>query len=170
MKGSPTAQLKRAIRKDTISRYFLDTSALVKRYHRESGTDEVNALIEDKTRSILVSDLAIIEFHAALAKKVRTKEITLTTFQQVRDFFLRECQAGLYEIIVVGDDVKIKAVALLNKYAVGYGLRTLDALQVAAALLVAEREGITAFVTADPKLLKLIREKIDTLRAIDPIY
>jgi len=28
--------------------YFFDTSALVKRYHREAGTDVVDAAFEDK--------------------------------------------------------------------------------------------------------------------------
>ena len=149
-------------------RYFLDTSALVKRYHQEPGTDAVIALIENPNRPTLISDLAIIEFHSALAKKVRQKELSVDAFQQVREFFLKECQAGLYEIVLVEDKVKAKSVELLNEFAVDYGLRTLDALQLATAWLLAQSRGNVAFVTADPKLLKLTREKITGLQAIDP--
>lgn len=149
-------------------RYFLDTSALVKRYHREPGTDAVIALIEDPTRPVLISDLAIIEFHSALAKKARQKELSLDAFQEVRDFFLNECQGGLYEIVLIEDKVKAKSVELLNEFAVDYNLRTLDALQLATAWLLAQSGEKIAFVTTDPKLLKLIREKIADLHAIDP--
>lgn len=46
-----------------MGNYFLDTSALVKRYHIETGTDEVNALLQQEDTWIFISDLSIIEFH-----------------------------------------------------------------------------------------------------------
>lgn len=41
--------------------YFLDTSALVKRYHRERGSEVIDALFAEQDRRIIISDLSIIE-------------------------------------------------------------------------------------------------------------
>ena len=55
---------------------FFDTSAIIKLYHDEDGTDDVLSIINSYDPLILVSDLTQIEFVSAFAKKVRTKEIT----------------------------------------------------------------------------------------------
>ena len=60
--------------------YFFDTSALVKRYHREVGTEIVDAAFDDKDATRIISDLSVIEFYSAFAKKVRTGEITEEDF------------------------------------------------------------------------------------------
>jgi hypothetical protein len=56
--------------------YFLDTGALVKRDHREQGSEVIDALFVQQGRRIIISDLSIIEFGSALSKKVREGEIT----------------------------------------------------------------------------------------------
>ena len=58
-----------------IEYYILDTSALVKIYHRESGTDVILNIINKNDINIYISDIAVIEFHSALLKKVRQHEI-----------------------------------------------------------------------------------------------
>ncbi|KPA16895.1 hypothetical protein MHK_002901 [Candidatus Magnetomorum sp. HK-1] len=55
---------------------FFDTSAIIKLYHDEDGTDDVLSIINSYDPSILISDLTKIEFVSAFAKKVRTNEIT----------------------------------------------------------------------------------------------
>jgi predicted nucleic acid-binding protein len=168
LKRARTAGSKRKTPTKAFPTYFFDTSALVKRYHREEGTDQVNTLFAKKPRWILISDLAVIEFHSALVKKVRTKEITAETFRQVCDFFLNECQQGLYEVVAMNDEIKTKSVELLNRYALSYDLRTLDALQLATVVRAAEARRLTAFVSSDPRFLKLIREKVSTFKALSP--
>lgn len=59
--------------------YFFDTSALVKRYHREKGTDVVDAAF-DRADTRWISDLSVIEAYSAFARKVRTGEITEEDF------------------------------------------------------------------------------------------
>jgi len=44
---------------------FFDTSALVKRYHREVGTDVVDAAFVDKDATKMISDISVIEFYSA---------------------------------------------------------------------------------------------------------
>jgi hypothetical protein len=41
--------------------YFLDTRALGKRYHRERGSEEIDALFAEQDRQIIISDPSIIE-------------------------------------------------------------------------------------------------------------
>ena len=58
-----------------MNKYFLDTSALVKRYHREEGSDILDRLFEEPDAKFIISDISIIEFYSAIALKVRTGEI-----------------------------------------------------------------------------------------------
>jgi len=136
--------------------YFLDTSALIKRYHREVGTDRVNALFESEEAILFISDVAIIEFYSAMARKVRMGELTQEGYEQVCDFFLGECDQGLFYIEEVNDVVKGKSVELLHSYALKLSLRTLDSLQLATAMVLKEREGLDYFVTADSRLAQIV--------------
>jgi predicted nucleic acid-binding protein len=44
-----------------MGRYFFDTSALVKRYHEEQGTDAIDALFAVADSSFVISRLGIVE-------------------------------------------------------------------------------------------------------------
>ena len=53
---------------------FFDTSALVKFFHREKGTDIVVSLITDPHNDVFVSELVRLEFACALHRRFRMKE------------------------------------------------------------------------------------------------
>ena len=55
-------------------RVFLDTSALVKRYHVEKGTDVIDNLLGSE-HQICISRLSVTELTSAFAIKVRTGTI-----------------------------------------------------------------------------------------------
>jgi len=65
---------------DKTSILFFETSALVKRYHKEKGTDVVDTAFNQKGMKA-ISDISVIEFFSAFAKKVRTGEISKDDFQ-----------------------------------------------------------------------------------------
>ena len=49
---------------------FLDTSALVKLYHQEAGTEELDQFFEEQAvESIYLSEIAEVEFYATVSKK-----------------------------------------------------------------------------------------------------
>jgi len=50
--------------------YFFDTSALVKRYHREPGTEVVDDAFDDLGTDCVISDLGIVEFYSAFAQHI----------------------------------------------------------------------------------------------------
>ena len=56
-----------------MTRYFLDTSALVKRYHPEAGTPAVLSLFNSAT--ISASSLALVECVSAFCGKVRSGQL-----------------------------------------------------------------------------------------------
>ena len=44
--------------------YFLDTSALVKRYHQEKGSHVIDRIFAEPGVTIIISDISIIEFYS----------------------------------------------------------------------------------------------------------
>ena len=50
-----------------MARYFLDASALVKRYHHEQGSDRVDALLSQPGDRYFISRLALVELHSTFA-------------------------------------------------------------------------------------------------------
>ncbi len=66
---------------------FFDTSALVKYFHPEAGTDKVVELIDNPKNKIWVSDLARIEFISALHRKLRRGDIDNTQLQETLSSF-----------------------------------------------------------------------------------
>jgi predicted nucleic acid-binding protein len=59
--------------------FYLDTSALVKLYHQEAGTERMEELFAQQDNILIISELAVVEFYATLARKVRIGEITPET-------------------------------------------------------------------------------------------
>ena len=49
--------------------FLLDTSALVKYYHPETGSQWLLNLVKREQPHLLVSNLTVVEMHSALAKK-----------------------------------------------------------------------------------------------------
>jgi hypothetical protein len=53
-----------------VAQYFFDTSALVKRYHKEDGTKQVTDIFGLTENLIRISTPGAVEIHSALAIKV----------------------------------------------------------------------------------------------------
>ena len=55
--------------------FYLDASALVKRYVREPGSTWIRTLIDDPATVILISAISLVEVSAAIAICVRTGKL-----------------------------------------------------------------------------------------------
>lgn len=107
---------------------YLDTSALVKRYVEETGTPEVQTLIQ--AADVLgTSALARVEMAAALAKAVRVGALTREEAGTALETFLTDWPR-LYRLKVT-DPLLERASDLAWKE----GIRGYDATHLAAALL-----------------------------------
>jgi len=67
---------------------FVDTSALVKLYHREIGTDNfINSLHRQDNLVITMTDISRVECHSALMKRVRIGKLSLKNAREALTFF-----------------------------------------------------------------------------------
>lgn len=128
---------------------FLDTSILFKLYHREAGTAEFERDLSAITiTGIFLCEIAKVEFTSTVWKKVRTKEITEPEAKTTLDLFETDFEKYNFEAT---DSVMIEQARLLAAKYGKLGLRTLDSIQLSAAVLL--RDKVDTFFTAD-KLLK----------------
>jgi uncharacterized protein len=113
-----------------MTAYFLDSSALVKRYAVETGTAWVNNLCDPaNNHAILIANVTIVEVAAALASKRRSREIMDESCRQVMQDFIRDA-AIQYRVLGVDQRVITLGVDLTGRQK----LRGYDAVQLAVAL------------------------------------
>jgi predicted nucleic acid-binding protein len=110
--------------------YFFDTSALVKRYHRETGTNVVDLAFSDDADKV-ICDITVIEFYSAFAKKVRTGEISAEIFRETVKALAQDIRHGPIRLSPITDYDKKDALTLIERCGLSNNLRTLDALQLA---------------------------------------
>jgi len=75
--------------------YFLDTSALAKHYHLETGTACVDALLAEADSRHYISRLGAVELLSAFAGKVRTGAIAATDLLLLWRRFQADVAGGL---------------------------------------------------------------------------
>ena len=129
--------------------YFFDSSALIKLYHPELGSQRVAAMFGGPDRRIIISRLAGVELHSALALKTRTGHLDSDRSAALRLRFLNDVASGAIALVAVREFHYPAAERLIIRYGTRQGLRTLDALQLAVALEVQDRVGVDALVAAD---------------------
>ena len=134
---------------------FLDTSSLIKLYHIEDGTVEIeNLFIKFKVTDVFISELSKIEFTSAILKKVRTQEITENQANTTIQFF--ESDFEKYKFVDLNQIILNNASQLIIKYG-SQGLRTLDSIQLSTAIALIQN--VNLFIAADKLLLKLFKEE-----------
>ena len=106
---------------------YADSSAIVKRYYAERGSDLLTSRWATIDR-IFTSRVAYAEIHAALARKARDGELSRGSFRTAAAAFEREWLA--YDHILV-DDTTLKDVRSLVRR---HSLRGFDAIHLSAAL------------------------------------
>lgn len=134
-------------------RYFFDTSALVKIYHREPGSEYCLDLYLGCSH-LIISELARVELHSAILRKHGEKNLNAKALKAVLQKFKYDSEER-YEVLQLSSLVYDDACRLLSRYAVQHGLRTLDSLQLATFLNYCERE-TDSFVCADKKLSAVV--------------
>jgi len=145
---------------------FLDTSALVKHYHAEAGTAEVDRLWNDPAASLFISRLCAVEIVSAFAGKVRAGEIAATDFTILLRRFAADARKKSFTTIRFLVRHFKEAERLIRQHGLTIRLRTLDALQLAVALDLKARGLLTHFVCSDRVLLSVA--SAEGFSVIDP--
>ena len=138
---------------------FLDTSSLIKLYHKENGTKELQSLfLESKIIQIFLSEITKVEFASTIWKKIRTKEVSLDNGILILNLF--EEDLINYHFIMIDGLLIEQARKLMLSYGIE-GLRTLDSIQLSTC--VSLKNEVDLFITSDKLLNKLIeREGLNT--------
>ena len=110
---------------------YCDTSALLKLYLPEPGSDELNDLVEGRG-DLLVSDLAVTEAVSALSRALRESTITPAIARRVQHGIVARVDEGVYRRVELTRDVHRRAEQFLLSLG-GPPLRAADALHLALA-------------------------------------
>jgi len=112
-----------------VASYYVDTSALVKRYAQERGSSWIEALLTPHRQDLYTVRITAVEMIAALARKARTGGTTPADASRgMRDF--RQDWPHDYLILEVTPQVTDRAMDLAE----AHGLRGYDAVHLGAAL------------------------------------
>jgi len=133
---------------------FFDTSALVKLFSNEEGSEAVKKLVTNPLNSISVLDLALIELQSAIHRKYRNNKIPEENLEKIQSAI--ENQMAYFNTIPMGSDIMEEALNLIKKFGKVYGLRTLDALHVAGWRIIAEPGWF--FVSSDKNQLNVVTQ------------
>lgn len=132
--------------------YFLDTSALVKRYHSEKGTDKIDKIFTEDDRAIVISSISITELVSALNRKKEDKIISREDLEIALSKFFHDAIKDFLILELDGEHIKSSIMLVLKR-----NIRTLDSLQLAVALGLKELK--VTFVCADKKLVSVAEKE-----------
>jgi uncharacterized protein len=147
-----------------LALYYIDTSALVKLYVREPGTEQVLGLARRAAANQLaVLALAQVEVHSALRRRERSGEIAGPVVAQLLERFQRHLEAVFLKQDVTQAILDV-ACGLVDRH----GLFALDAVQLAGyqALRTSSGTNTPIFVSADRELLKAA--EAESVPVLDP--
>ena len=144
-----------------VNAYFLDTSALVKRYVPEIGSDWILSITDPATdNDLAISQITWVEVHSAFARRLRDGSLSAQRFdliaQKVREDFENE-----YRVI----DVDRTLIETATELVIQHPLRAYDSVQLASALrfqsttLLSQPETRVIFVSADNRLLDIAQSE-----------
>jgi predicted nucleic acid-binding protein len=149
-----------------VAWYMVDTSALVKYYHPEPGSPRVIVIADDPANILFISRIGLVEIHSALARKVRTGALEALAFQQSLRRFYADIRARKFRLIRPTTMYERQAIRLLVRRGPSFPLRTLDALQLAAALWLKDQQQLDHFLCADARLCESAQQ--EGLSVINP--
>jgi predicted nucleic acid-binding protein len=126
--------------------HFLDASALVKRYVKEAGSEDVRRLVRRRAR-LATSVLAGVEIPSALARRAREGDLPLNAARE----HSRRVASDLSETHVVAARAHVLEIAAELVWR--HPLRAYDAVQLGSAVgLARESRMAVTFVCADQRL------------------
>lgn len=132
-----------------MTNFYVDTSAVNKRYIAETGSAWVRSWIRRRTGNpIMISDLTAVESFSIYARLHREQRISTTLQRRLRSLLI-EHMRQYYIMLPLTKAVLVEAQSLVSTHP----LKAADAIQLATALQARRvlRQPIT-FVTADKQL------------------
>lgn len=137
---------------------FLDTSALIKIYHLEKGTEEFSNYLVNASESLVLttSDITKIELHSALLRRYRKREINYSHLTEIFQLFDKDFRK--FNIVTTDRFVKNLALYIIDSQGLRNSISTLDSIQLATAVYSNSYSKIEYFVSSDQKMLNVAKE------------
>ncbi len=110
---------------------YCDTSALLKLYLPEPGSDEFNEIVKDRD-DVLVSDRTVTEIIWAMARRMRQGSLARDAARRMQRAIIRGLDDGVYHRVELTREVHRRAEHFLVSLP-GAALRAADALHLALA-------------------------------------
>ena len=133
--------------------FYLDTSAMVKLYIDEAGSEKIREIVFSETNNVFISKITGAEVAAAFSRRRRMKDIAEEDYEEILSDFVSDYE-NLFAKSEVTDSVISLAVELTKRQA----LRGYDAVQLASVLtLGAEINDNLIFISADVDLNDMAR-------------
>ncbi len=139
-----------------VKAYFLDSSALVKRYVPETGSVWIQGIADATTGNLLIiSRITWVEVLSALARRQREGSLSTTDVNLIIQRFRYDLN-NQYQVIELDRALAESAGQLVNQYP----LRAYDAVQLASVLLIQPAFAMATstslvFISADDRLLNI---------------
>lgn len=144
---------------------FFDTSALIKHYAEEVGTDIVDRAFDNPHALRIITEITIIEFHSAFARRMRMGQCDAEAFEGVKSELAADIADGHLHVEPLTDVDKAEAIRLIEHHGPSRGLRTLDAMQLAVMKRLGPENLRTVFC-ADRLLVAIL--EVEGFSVIDP--
>jgi len=140
-----------------VTAYFIDSSALVKRYVAETGTGWIQAITAPSSRNqLIIARITWVEVFSALARREREGGLSSPGFARAMDAFRYDLDMQ-YQVVELDRTLAEAACQLV----VMHPLRAYDAVQLASAQRIqpafanAEDSVSLVFLSADDRLLAI---------------
>lgn len=142
-----------------MSLAYFDTSALVKNYVQEAGSNRVRKLLRE--HEFLSSAITPIELLSALGRRQRQGDINRSAYNSI---IVRVKQDRLFWRLV---ESAPPVLAQAEEIVTNHSVRTLDAIHLASVLVIQESLGARVpFISADERQVAAAREcQLDTVAA-----
>jgi hypothetical protein len=139
---------------------------LIKHYHTETGSAEVDRILGEPGSKFLISRLTLTEMASVLAKKVRTGDITDVEFDRLLLRFFADVRSRPILPVRLLNAHFERAGDMIARHGKTRQIRALDALQLSVALLLPNARQIDQFVCADQRLCDIAI--LEGVAAINP--
>jgi predicted nucleic acid-binding protein len=138
--------------------FYFDTSAIVKIYHKELGSDVVDRILESKEHGFAISFWTVLEFMVAFSAKRKRKGLSEEALRVTISRFLKDI-LDKFTVRSVNDELVASAISIANKHA----LPSADCLQLTGALelkkILSETTQKIVLIASDEEMNKVARKE-----------
>ncbi len=127
---------------------YVDTSALVKRYVEEGGSQTFDDFLVRSNEDFVITPLGIAEMESVLQRRLRQGDFDLSYLDRTRALFGEDLANALWQVRPFDPRAFQESVVLMRE--LDAPLATLDALHLASALI----HGCEQLATSDKQLAR----------------